>query len=185
MNPIFDNLGRQPRWLIENLIGTSYIVDLGVVVSTDQTTVDVQHAVIQVKYGKELPPTVTRKVEVVWLFPGVWNIQAGDVMLLLGLKDYVKKAQGVSVAKTDVPVHYTQATLKAVPVRSSAAQGVIAFDSANLLQIKNTAASLYTILSTLIQGIQGALCAFPGSPLVDTTTLIAQAAVQLGQLLKA
>ena len=28
------------------------------------------------------------------MFPGVWNIQAGDVMLLLGLKDYVKKVQG-------------------------------------------------------------------------------------------
>jgi hypothetical protein len=187
MNLIYDNLGRTERFLIENLIGTSYVVDLGVVTATDQSTVDVQHAVIQVRYGKELPPTVTRKVEVVWLFPGVWNLKAGDVVLLLGLKDYVKRAQGASVSKTDVPLHYTQATLKAVPIRSSSAPTVIAVDSANLVQIKNAAASLYTAIQNLVQGIQGGTYGGAGAPgpFVDTTGKVATALTQLGQIMKA
>jgi hypothetical protein len=56
--------------------------------------------------------------------------------------------------------------------------------SGGLLQIKTAAASLYTIIQTLIQGIQGATCV-NGAPLTDTTTKIAQSMIQLGQLLKA
>jgi len=183
MNPVFDQLGRQPRWLIENLIGASYIVDLGVVVATDQTTVDVQHAVIQVKYGQELPETVTRNVEVLWTFPGTWNLHARDVVLLVGLKDYVKRAQGASVGTTDVPLHYTQETLKAIPIRASSAQTVIKVDSEGLLQVKNAVASLFTIFQDIIQGVQGG--AYGSGAFVDTTTKMTAAAALLGQLLKA
>lgn len=178
MNPIFDNLGRQPRWLIENLIGTSYVVDVGVVIATDQSTVDVQHAVQQVRYGKTLPATVTRKIEVLWPFPGTWQISVGDPVLLLGTKDYVESTKAISVGPTDVPLHYTQTNLKAVPIYPSGTA---------LIQIKNAAASLYTIVQNLVQGIQGGTYGGAGAPgpFVDTTGKVAAALTQLGQLLKA
>ena len=186
-NPILENLGLQLRDLIENIIATSFILDLGIVMAVrgGGANVDVQHAVQLNKLGTTLPPTVTKNVEVVWPFPGNWALTQGDIVLLVGMKDFLKTAYATAPGPTDVPLHYTQETLKAIPLYSAKHSVTIAVDSANLLQVKNAAASLYTILSTLISGIQLAQCASPGSPLVDTSTEIAQAMVQLGQLLKA
>ena len=186
-NPILENLGLQLRDLIENIIATSFILDLGIVtaVKGGGANVDVQHAVQLNKLGTTLPPTVTKNVEVVWTFPGTWALTQGDLVLLVGLKDYVKTVGVSAPAPTDIPLHYSQETMKAIPLYSSLHAVSIAVDGANLLQVKNSAASLYTILSTLISGIQLAQCASPGSTLVDTSTKIAQAMVQLGQLLKA
>lgn len=49
--------------------------------------------------------------------------------------------------------------------------------------VQNATSSLYQVLNDLILGLQGALCASPGSPLVDTTGKIATALVGLTALL--
>ena len=186
-NPILENLGIKERDLIENILATSFILDLGIVTAVQGggASVDVQHAVQLNKLGTTLPPTVTKNVEVVWPFPGNWSLTQGDIVLLVGMKDFLKTAYATAPGPTDIPLHYSQETMKAIPLYSSLHAVSIAVDGANLLQVKNSAASLYTILSTLISGIQLAQCASPGSTLVDTSTKIAQAMVQLGQLLKA
>ena len=186
-NPILENLGIKERDLIENILATSFILDLGIVTAVHGggASVDVQHAIQLNKLGTTLPPTVTKNVEVVWPFPGNWSLTQGDIVLLVGMKDFLKTAYATAPGPTDIPLHYSQETMKAIPLYSSLHAVSIAVDGANLLQVKNSAASLYTILSTLISGIQLAQCASPGSPLVDTSTKIAQAMVQLGQLLKA
>lgn len=49
--------------------------------------------------------------------------------------------------------------------------------------VQNGASSLYQVLNDLILGLQGAHCASPGSPLVDTTGKIATALTGLAALL--
>lgn len=182
-NQVLEAMGRTDSWLISAVVSGMEIVDLGVVVATDQRTVDVQHAVVQQAAGVKLPATVTRSVEVVWLFAGTWNVAVGDAVLLLGLKDYVARADGASAGPTDVPLHYSQETMKALPLYPSSRGARIQVDAGGLFHVKNASASLFTVLQTLIQGIQGATAG--GNPIVDATTKIAQALTQLGQLMGA
>ena len=188
---LMSGFGYTTRDLIRDIVAGRYIVDFGVItkVSGDKTKVDVEHAIQRKILGIQLPATMSHDVEVLWpasaQFSAKFDLAAGDTVLLLGLKDYVKTAKITRSDKTDVPLHYSQANLKALPVglfnTSASVQLAI---SGGLVQLKNSSASLYTIVQTLIQGIQGAICV-NGNPLTDTTTKIAQSLTQLGQLFKA
>lgn len=192
-NPVLESIGRTPKWLIEDVLAGKYILDLGIVQGTDQTTVDVQHTVIPTVYGKGLgsggspDPVVTKKVEVVWAFPGNWTLQQGDIVLLLGLRAYVKTAYAKSPAKTDIGLSYTRETMKAVPLYSSVHGATITVDGSNLVHIKNAAASLYTAIQNFIQGVQGGTYGGSGAPgpFVDTTGKVSLALSQLGQIMGA
>jgi hypothetical protein len=191
MFDIFEHLGITERDLIKSIIASRFIVDFGIVVavSADKTQVDVRHAVQPKLFKAQLPATVTKGVEVLWPASAAvaiqWDLAAGDTVLLVGLKDYVKTVKVSAPATTDVGLHYTQETMKAIPMGEYGTPAQVTINgSGGLLQIKTAAASLYTIIQTLIQGIQGATCV-NGAPLTDTTTKIAQSMIQLGQLLKA
>ena len=188
---LFANLGITERDLIKSIIASRFIVDFGIVVavSADKTQVDVQHAIQPKLFGTQLQTTVTKGVEVLWPASAAmaiqWDLAAGDTVLLVGLKDFVETVKVSAPAPTDVGLHYTQETMKAIPMGEYGTPAQVTINgSGGLLQIKTAAASLYTIIQTLIQGIQGATCV-NGAPLTDTTTKIAQSMIQLGQLLKA
>lgn len=179
-SPVVDAVGRTPRWLIEDVIAGKYLVDLGIVQSTDQSTVDVQHAVIRKAYGTPLGPTVTKGLEVVWAFPGSWTLAAGDIVLLLGMKDYVKTAHVSAPAETDVGWSYTQETMKAVPLYSSKHKAQITIDGSDLVHIKNAAASLFTVLNTLVTDLSTFATACEASG--TDPTLVTAATVLAGSL---
>ncbi len=151
---ILDGLGLTDADLIDSIVSGKYVVDLGIVTATNQTTVDVKHAVVQQVSGAALPATVTKGVEILWPFPGTWTIAVGDLVLLLGAKDFVAQANGLSApATTDIAWHYTQETMKAIPIYSASKQAQITIDSSNLVHVKNAAASLFTILNNLLTAL--------------------------------
>lgn len=108
-------LGMTDRDLILALLGASFIVDVGVISAVNGNLVDVQHAIQPRSGGEQLESTETKGVELLWPYPVQWDVQAGDAVLLLGLKDYVRTVSGLQPGPTDVTLHYTQETMKAVP----------------------------------------------------------------------
>lgn len=110
------------RDLIESIISNFYIVDYGFVSKVQGDKVDVVHAVKPTaRDGKEIPQIETKGVELLFLsgsgFSIKWDIQEGDRVLLLGLKDYVKSAEDVKQAEeADVFIHYNRSTMKALPL---------------------------------------------------------------------
>jgi len=111
------------RTLIESLISSFYIVDYGFInkVNADKT-VNVTHAKKQVLLdGSELPVIETPNIEVLTICGAGFSLQfdykAGDKVLLLGLKDFVKKVAEVKNAETpEIFIHYNRTTLKALPL---------------------------------------------------------------------
>ena len=188
-NPILENLGIKERDLIENILATSFILDLGIVTAVHGggASVDVQHAIQLNKLGTTLPPTVTKNVEVVWTFPGNWALTQGDIVLLVGMKDFLKTAYATAPGPTDIPLHYTQETMKAIPLYSAKHSATITVDGSNLVHIKNAAASLFTAIQNFIQGVQGGTYGGSGTPgpFVDTTGKVTQALTQLSQIMGA
>jgi hypothetical protein len=193
---LFAYLGITERDLIKSIIASRFFVDFGIVqaVSADKTQVDVKHAIQPKLFGTQLQTTVTKGVELLWPASAAmaiqWDIAAGDTVLIVGLKDFVKTVNVSSPAPTDVGLHYTQETMKAIPMGEYGTPAQVTINgSGGLLQIKTAAASLYTIIQNLIQGIQGATIVCPPGGgtvyLTDVTTKISQSLIQLGQLLKA
>ncbi len=120
-DPFLEDIGLTEADLIRNVVANTFILDFGIVEAVNgDGTVDVQHAVQPTRLGYQLPPTVTRNVEVVWPSSSQFNppfeLAAGDTVLLVGLKDYVKTAKVSAPDYTDVPLHYTQQTMKAIPM---------------------------------------------------------------------
>lgn len=123
MTGILNAQSLSERDLIASIVSSFYIVDYGYInkVNGDKT-VNVTHATKPVLTdGTELPETVTSNVEVLTIcgagFCVQWDYKAGDKVLLLGLKNYVPEAG--TVKQAEIPkafVHYTRATLKAIPL---------------------------------------------------------------------
>lgn len=118
-------LGQQytDRDLIESILTSFYIVDYGFIQKVnDDKTVDVVHAKkIKTVQGETLAQTETKKVEVLTLSGSAFSIkidiQPGDKVLLLGLKNYVQKTEDVTEAtETTVYMHYSRGTMKALPL---------------------------------------------------------------------
>jgi len=186
--------------IIRQTIAASFIADYGIVkaVNSDKT-VDVTHAV-QGQYidGTPASLTVTRGVEVV--FPGsasfsqTWPTAVGDGVLLIGLKNYVQTTKGIqppSGPPNEFP-HYSQDTLKAIPLQNIASPAfTFAVDSNGLAQIKNATKSLYTILNNIITHLEtfaGGNVVSLGAPLATSAAAITNLtadALDLAALLKA
>lgn len=140
MTPI-EALRFSDRDLIESIIENYFILDFGFISKVnDDGTVNVIHAKKGVTIdGQELPETETRNMELLTISCAEFSIQlkpkAGDNVLLLGLKNYIKKAGGISQAsKNEIFIHYQQNTMKAVPLSlfDSDAKVKIELDSGDL-----------------------------------------------------
>lgn len=111
------------RDMIEAILGSFFIIDYGFVLKVNaDDTINVAHAKYMTdRNGKNLPRTETPNVEVLTFagqgFSMKWDIQAGDKVLLLGLKDYIEKVDDVSET-TDKVVNasYYRSGLKALPL---------------------------------------------------------------------
>ncbi len=122
-NSIFLNEKLTERNIIESVLASHYIVDYGFIKNVnDDKTIDVVHAKqLKTLDGKSLKATITKKVEVLTLCGAGFSInfdyKKGDKVLLLGLKDYIKKAADVNAAtETTTYMHYTRETIKALPL---------------------------------------------------------------------
>lgn len=111
------------RDLIVRLLANFYIIDYGFVnkVNADGT-VNVTHAKRPMTLEDvELPETRTNNLEVLCLsgagFTLQWDIQAGDQVLLLGLKDYVREVAKVTKSSSqEAFIHYTRDNMKVFPL---------------------------------------------------------------------
>ena len=111
------------RDLIVRLLANFYIIDYGFVnkVNADGT-VNVTHAKLPMTLEDvELPETRTNNLEVLCLsgagFTLQWDIQAGDQVLLLGLKDYVREVAKVTKSSSqEAFIHYTRDNMKVFPL---------------------------------------------------------------------
>jgi hypothetical protein len=123
LNQILANLGITTRDLILDLLGAAFIADFGIVqaVGAGGDTVDVQHAIQPVVAGEQQGTTITKGVEVLWPGGGgqlsaKWDLAVGDPVLLVGLKDFIPTVGGALPQTEQIPIHYTQETMKAIPM---------------------------------------------------------------------
>ncbi len=122
-NSVFESERLTERSLIESILSSFYIIDYGYIktVNPDET-IDVIHAKkLKLLNGKELNQTLTKKIEVLTVagsgFSFKFDYKKGDKVLLLGLKNYIKKVEDVtSATETTAYTHYTRETLKAIPM---------------------------------------------------------------------
>ena len=122
-NSVFLNEYTTERTLIESILASHYIVDYGFIKAVNpDKTINVVHAKqLKTLDGDSLKATVTENVEVLTLagagFSFSFDYKKGDKVLLLGLKDYIKKVEDVtSATETTAYLHYTRETIKAVPL---------------------------------------------------------------------
>lgn len=174
------------RQVIDSIIGAHFFADYGIIQAINEDkTVNVAHVIKSVLLnGTTLPPIVTNNVEVMQLgaiaFQIDFPVQIGDLVLLIGLRNYVPALNGITAPEDPlVFLHYEQETLKAIPMGIVSTSGVSVKidDDGNLVvkndnstgnvqlqaqtgkfQIKNLTQSLYTQLETL----ETALSAFMG-----------------------
>ena len=115
--------GLSERDMIVGLLGNFYILDYGFVSKVNADgTVNVTHAKRQQTIeGVKLPETRTTNLEVLTLcgagFSIQWDVQPGDQVLLLGLKDYIPQVAKVTQSTDQATfIHYTRDTMKALPL---------------------------------------------------------------------
>lgn len=122
-NSVF--LGEQytDRSLIESILASFYILDYGYIKTVNpDKTIDVVHAKrLKTMDGKTLNPTTTKSVEMLTVagsgFSLNFDYKKGDKVLLLGLKNYIAKANEVtSATETKSYMHYSRETIKALPL---------------------------------------------------------------------
>ena len=168
LGKLLENHSTTDRDVIKSIIAEFFFADFGTVAAvygSPPATVDVNHSVQPKVYGQQMPTTLTKGVEL--LFPGggggmsfEWDVSVGDPVLLVGLRDFVKTVVAPQPAPTDVPLHYTQETLKAVPLGpyNSAAAFVIRV-TGGVLQLAGSTYSmtLYENLNTALQTFLTAL----------------------------
>lgn len=127
--------------LIESILASFYIIDYGFITTINgDKTVNVTHAKrLKTTQGQSLAPTISKNIEVLTLSTAGlaidFDIQQGDKVLLLGLKNYVEKTSGVTIAtETREYLHYSRETMKAVPLA--------AFDETAKVKVKAENGSL-------------------------------------------
>ena len=115
--------GLSERDMIVGLLGNFYILDYGFVSKVNADgTVNVTHAKRQQTIeGVKLPETRTTNLEVLTLcgagFSIQWDVEPGDQVLLLGLKDYIPQVAKVTQSTDQATfIHYTRDTMKALPL---------------------------------------------------------------------
>ena len=156
---ILEGMSLSDRDVVLSIINSRFIIDYGTILQDNgDGTANVQHAVpMSPKYPPNdwvpMTPTVTNNVEVLYLSGGQFStsfkVTIGDPVLLVGLKDFVKNTKSLDGQPLTVFNHYNQNTLKAIPLAGSNAMAIAQINVVNgLLQIKNQAQSLATILET-------------------------------------
>lgn len=163
MDNIFEAERFTNRDLIQSILASFYIIDYGYIkkVNPDKS-IDVVHAkMLKTMQGENLRPTTTKSVEVLTISCGGFALQvdykAGDKVLLLGLKDYIPNTSKVLIAtETTSYMHYTQETLKALPL--------CVFDNSAKVQIKAENGKLSIKTADIIEldgSDNGGLCKTP------------------------
>ena len=192
---VFDFSSLSERDVLLSIIRDQFFSDYGIVTAvTGNKTVDVEHAVLSVTRpgivapARVLPAIVTKNVELLFPVMGGLSIsgtvQNGDGVLLVGLRDLVPSTAGLTQpAQPPEFWHYTQQTLKAIPLSSIKATAVQFGESGGKAFLRNQAASLFTILQGFIQGVQAATAG--GNPIVDVSGKIGIALSQLQSLMEA
>ena len=111
------------RDLIEAIVSNFFIVDYGIVKEVNaDSTINVLHAKkLKAMNGDALGEMETKNIEVLTLsgsgFSLIWDIQKGDKVLLLGLKNPVEKTGTITEPQeTSSYLHYSRETLKALPL---------------------------------------------------------------------
>lgn len=141
------------RDLIESIVENYFIADYGYISKVnDDKTVNVIHAVKPaLQDGSVLSQTETKNIELLFIsgsgFSITWDVKANDRVLLVGLKDYVKSVDAVTAAADPgVYVHYSRATLKAVPlcifnsdakVTLEIKDGAVTFTASDTINVKS------------------------------------------------
>ncbi len=204
-NPIdivLDSISLSTRDVVLSIIASRFIVDYGVVSSINSDkTVNVDHSGIYTpKYppdGYTYPKITTNNIEV--LYPSSANfsinfaLQAGDPVLLLGLKDTVPSTRSATpIAGNPAKEfhHYDRSNLKAIPLAYSDTNAQVQMNiKNNLIQLKNTAQSFSTLIDSLVNLTKtmtatgtGAVVGGGGGTCTITTTVDASFQTQLASL---
>ena len=189
---MIENTEFSDRDLITGLLASFYIIDYGFVnkVNADGT-VNVTHAKKhETLEGIKLPETSTSGIEVLTLcgagFSVVWDINPGDQVLLLGLKDYVPQVAKVTRAtEQEAFIHYTRDTMKALPlcifnkdakVVIKADKGTLAIDTEKNIELNGNTSHLVTYeelsqaLNTFMTALNSHTHSFEGTGSVGTPT---------------
>lgn len=123
MQSVLEAAEYSERDMIVALLASFYILDYGFVSKVNADgTVNVTHAKLpKMLDGTELPETRTNNLEVLTLSGGgfalQWDIEAGDQVLLLGLKDYIPEVSKVTKSsKQESFIHYNRDTMKVFPL---------------------------------------------------------------------
>ena len=117
---------------VKSYLTDFYIVDVGFIktISSDKKTVDVIHAIkpqvydfLQQQFVVK-DQTITSKVEVIYFgsanFRQEFQLNTGDIGLLLGTRSYIEKARDVTTAdKSKMVANYQQENLKFLPIGSN------------------------------------------------------------------
>ena len=189
-NTMIENTAFSDRDMITRLLTSFYIIDYGFVnkVNADGS-VNVTHAKKhETLEGIKLPETVTSNLEVLTLsgkgFSVQWDIQAGDQVLLLGLKDYVPQVNKVTRATDqEAFIHYTRDTMKAFPlsvfnnqakVVVKAHGGTLSIDTEKKIELNGNTSHLVTYeelaqaLNTFMTALNSHTHSFSGTGSVGT-----------------
>lgn len=171
-NPLnaFDFFNVSERDTVLSIIRDQFFADYGIVDAVHgNTSVDVTHAVLSVTRpgvvapAIALPAIVTKNVELLFPVMGGLSISGtvrqGDGVLLVGLRDLVPSTSGLSQpARPPEFWHYTQQTLKAIPLSAVKAASVQFGEQGGKAFLRNQTQSLYTLLD----GLEDALQTFMG-----------------------
>ena len=201
---IFDFLNTSLKEAFQSMISDAFVADYGIVQAVHLPTVDVVHAVLSVTRpglnapATPLPAIQTYGAEVLWpSMAGLsitGTIKKGDPVLLIGLRDVVPSTQGITQPSQPPEFwHYAQQTLKAIPLSGVTTASVQFGELNGKAFLRTAAASLFTILNTLISDLQtfasaagtATTAAQIAAAAATLATALPAVTTQLGQLLEA
>lgn len=158
---LFDHIVQSDVDVIRRVVSSMYFVDYGIVdkVNSDKT-IDVKHAKkIRLGSGKDIEPfTLTSSVEVLSLSSTEFSlsipIQKGDRVMLFGLKNVLRTVNVTSPSKQETFDHYSQETLKALPLclPSASSKVIVEVDNGKMV-LKNQVNSLKAVLDELLDAL--------------------------------
>lgn len=158
---LFGHIVQSDVDVIRRVVSSMYFVDYGIVdkVNSDGT-VDVKHAKkIRLGNGKDIEPfTLTPSIEVLSLSSAEFSltipVTKGDRVMLFGLKNVLRTVNVTSPSKQETLDHYSQETLKALPLclPSTSSKVIVEVDNGKMV-LKNQVNSLKTVLDELLDAL--------------------------------
>lgn len=145
------------KQLLQSFLKNKMILDYGTIlnISTDGSTCDVQHQVLDIFNGEIVTkPLITKKVELLYLNSSSISFDTtpknGDPVLILGLRRFINstKTPMPKPYAPLTPVAYERATIKAIPLSAINGQSGLIFRAKNgKLRLRNTTISLFKIIN--------------------------------------